>query len=56
MDMVWTEAVLHGGVSEDCDLPPSMELPRQNGANLQPIDYKLELIEKPDGTYEWVED
>ena len=55
LDMVHTEAITGENITdrEGNAIKPE---PPENITKLPPIDYKLELIEKFDGKYEWVED
>jgi len=63
LDMIATEAI-EGGAQDHCFdefrnkdfVPPKREYePPRIGPKLPPIVFKLELIKKSDGSYEWVE-
>lgn len=46
LGIIWTEGIEEGG-----DIIPS----RDSQDSLPPIKYSLELLQKPYGSYEWVE-
>lgn len=55
LGMIWTEGVI-GEVEDSCGVPLGPAEHSRKIPKLPPIRYDLELIELPDGSYEWVED
>lgn len=62
MDMIATEAVEGGARDHYFDefrnreyIPPEPETYSQSKTRLPPIRFNLELIKKPNGSYQWVE-